>query len=103
MIKKFSIKHTGGESPIEQHQRNFLIDGIKDASPKDLIILSGLDEIPDLRKLHKINKDKKFIAFSQKMYMYKINIQNIEESNWIGSKITKKIKKVYATIKKFKI
>ena len=24
------------------------------------------------------------------MYMYKINIQNIEESNWIGSKITKK-------------
>ena len=35
-------------------------------------------------------KDKKYIAFSQKMYMYKINIQNIEESNWIGSKITKK-------------
>ena len=24
-------KHTGGESPIEQHQRNSLIEGIKDA------------------------------------------------------------------------
>ena len=24
--------HTGGESPIEQHQRNSLIEGIKDAS-----------------------------------------------------------------------
>ena len=83
-------QHTGGESPIEQHQRNFLINGIKDASPEDLIILSDSDEIPDLRKLNKINKDKKYIAFSQKMYMYKINIQNIEESNWIGSKITKK-------------
>ena len=65
-------QHTGGESPIEQHQRNFLINGIKDASPEDLIILSDSDEIPDLRKLNKINKDKKYIAFSQKMYMYKI-------------------------------
>ena len=83
-------QHAGGESPIEQHQRNFLINGIKDASPEDLIILSDSDEIPDLRKLHKINKDKKYIAFSQKMYMYKINIQNIEESNWIGSRLTKR-------------
>ena len=30
------------------------------------------------------------MAFSQKMYMYKLNLQNIEESNWIGSRITKK-------------
>ena len=40
-------KHIGGESPIEQHQRNYLIEGIKDASPEDLIILSDSDEIPD--------------------------------------------------------
>jgi beta-1,4-mannosyl-glycoprotein beta-1,4-N-acetylglucosaminyltransferase len=83
-------KHTGGESPIEQHQRNFLIEGIKDASPDDLIILSDSDEIPDLTKLKNINKNKKFIAFSQKMFMYKLNLQNISESNWIGSKITRK-------------
>ena len=24
------------------------------------------------------------------MFMYKLNLQNINESNWIGSKITKK-------------
>ena len=83
-------KHTGGESPIEQHQRNFLIEGIKDALPDDLIILSDSDEIPDLTKLNSINKNKKFIAFSQQMFMYKLNLQNIDESNWIGSKITKK-------------
>ena len=40
--------HTGGESPIEKHQRNQLIEGIKDASQEDLIILSDSDEIPDL-------------------------------------------------------
>ena len=83
-------KHTGGESPIEQHQRNSLIRGIKNASPEDLIILSDSDEIPDLTKLSEINKNKKFIAFSQKMFMYKLNLQNLDESNWIGSKITKK-------------
>jgi beta-1,4-mannosyl-glycoprotein beta-1,4-N-acetylglucosaminyltransferase len=88
-IIKFK-NHTGGESPIEQHQRNSLIQGIEDASPEDLIILSDSDEIPDLTKLNEINNNKKFIAFSQKMFMYKINLQNIDESNWIGSKITKK-------------
>ena len=83
-------KHVGGESPIEQHQRNSLIEGIKDAHDDDLIILSDSDEIPDLKKLGEIKKEKKFIAFSQKMFMYKLNLQNVDESNWIGSKITKK-------------
>ena len=83
-------KHTGGESPIEQHQRNSLLEGIENASPDDLIILSDSDEIPDLGKLNQIGKNKKYIAFSQKMFMYKLNLQNLNESNWIGSKITKK-------------
>ena len=82
--------HTGGESPIEQHQRNSLVEGIKDASPDDLIILSDSDEIPDLSKLSLIKNNKKFIAFSQKMFMYKLNLQNSKESGWIGSRITKK-------------
>ena len=84
------VKHSGGESPIEQHQRNSLIEGIKDASPDDLIILSDSDEIPDLTKLKTINKMSKFVAFSQQMFMYKLNLKNLDESNWIGSKITKK-------------
>jgi len=83
-------KHFGGESPIEQHQRNCLIEGIKDALPEDLIILSDSDEIPDLSKLNEINKNKKFFAFSQQMFMYKFNLQNINESNWIGSRLAKK-------------
>ena len=80
--------HKGGESPVEQHQRNYLINGLDNALPNDYVILSDSDEIPDLNQIKYIKK--KFVAFSQKMFMYKLNLQNLRESNWIGSKITKK-------------
>ena len=83
-------KHMGGESVVEQHQRNYLINGLNKANDNDMIILSDSDEIPDLSKLYKIKITTKFAAFSQKMFMYKINLQNISESNWIGSKVTLK-------------
>ncbi len=79
--------HTGGESLVEQHQRNSLSNGLKNANDYDLVILSDSDEIPDLKKLNQIKTTTKFTAFSQMMFMYKINLQNMEESNWIGSKI----------------
>ena len=89
--KKIDFRnHTGGESVVEQHQRNSLSKGLLDANDNDLIILSDSDEIPDLKKLNQIKKNTKFTAFSQMMFMYKLNLQNLNESNWIGSKITLK-------------
>jgi|TARA_B110001452_G_scaffold225244_1_gene199161 beta-1,4-mannosyl-glycoprotein beta-1,4-N-acetylglucosaminyltransferase len=85
--EKNYLNHTGGESRIEQHQRNNLSNGLKNANDSDLIILSDSDEIPDLKKLNQIKSTTRFTAFSQMMFMYKINLQNIDESNWIGSKI----------------
>ena len=84
------LNHKGGESKIEIHQRNNLANGLDKASGNDLIILSDSDEIPDLSKLNEIKPNKKYIAFSQKMFMYKLNLQNLAESNWIGSKISKR-------------
>ena len=84
------VNHTGGESLVEQHQRNSLSEGLIKANDNDLIILSDSDEIPDLTKLSLIKKNTKFSAFSQMMFMYKLNLQNIDESNWIGSKMTLK-------------
>ena len=78
--------HTGGESLVEQHQRNSLIKGLKKASDNDLVILSDVDEIPDLNKLKEFDKNK-YAVFSQKMFMYKLNLLNLRESNWHGSKI----------------
>ena len=83
IIKK---PHIGGESLVEQHQRNSLTRGLKNCNDNDLIILSDVDEIPDLTKLHKFDK-KKYAVFSQKMFNYKINLLNETENNWHGSKI----------------
>ncbi len=92
--------HTGGESCVEQHQRNSLSEGFVDANDNDLIILSDSDEIPDLTKLNQIKSKTKFTAFSQMMFMYKINLQNLNESNWIGSKVS--LKKNFPTPQKLR-
>ena len=81
------LNHKGGESLIEQHQRNNILNGLTNAEDNDLIILSDSDEIPDLKKINQIKKSTRFTAFAQKMFMYKLNLQNLDESNWIGSKI----------------
>ncbi len=78
--------HLGGESLVEQHQRNSLLRGLKNCRDEDLIILSDVDEIPNLNRLNIFDK-KKYAVFSQKMFNYKINLLNETESNWHGSKI----------------
>ena len=88
--EKKNFNHMGGESLVEQHQRNNILNGLDKANDNDLIIISDSDEIPDLKKINQIKSTTKFTAFSQKMFMYKINLQNLNESGWIGSKICQK-------------
>ena len=79
--------HVGGESLAEQHQRNSIMRGLKNCNDNDLIILSDVDEIPDLKKLNLFDNKSKYAVFSQKMFNYKINLLNETENNWHGSKI----------------
>ena len=57
---------------MEQYQRNSLMKVLSKADDDDIIILSDVDEIPDLNKLNLFDK-KNYAVFSQKMFMYKIN------------------------------
>ncbi len=84
IIKK---EHNWGESLVEQHQRNSIMKGLKKSSDEDLIILSDVDEIPNLKKLHLFDKKNKYAVFSQKMFNFKLNLLNENESNWHGSKM----------------
>ena len=84
--KEFIKPHVGGESLVEQHQRNSILKGLNNCHDNDLVILSDVDEIPDLKKLNLFDKNK-YAVFSQKMFMYKRNLLNLDENNWHGSKI----------------
>ena len=82
--------HFGGESLVEQHQRNSIMKGLQNCHDDDLVILSDVDEIPDLTKLKLFNKKNKYVVFSQKAFAYKLNLLNESENNWHGSKMCMK-------------
>ena len=71
------------------HQRNFLNEGIIDASKDDLIFYSDNDEIPNLEffDTHKIKNE--IIIFNQKMFYYKFNLF-CDRYEWFGTKGCKK-------------
>jgi len=79
--------HKWGESLVEQHQRNSIIKGLKNCHENDLVILSDVDEIPDLSKLNLFNLKNRYAVFAQKKFDYKLNLLNETEGDWHGSKI----------------
>tara|TARA_B100001057_G_scaffold476092_1_gene543599 strand:+ start:433 stop:1302 length:870 start_codon:yes stop_codon:yes gene_type:complete len=70
-------------------QRENLSRGVNEALDDDLILISDLDEIPNLNdlKLSKINN--KIIIFEQKMFYYKLNLY-YQDYTWFGTKAVKK-------------
>jgi len=73
----------------DHFQRNYITSGISDANQDDVIIISDIDEIPNLEKidLSKIQND--LILFNQKMCYYKFNLYQ-KNYNWTGSRACKK-------------
>ena len=73
----------------ENLQRDTIFNGLKDADKNDWIIISDLDEIPDLTNIN-FNKIKnKIIFFKQKVFYYKLNLE-LKTLRWIGTKACKK-------------
>ncbi len=73
----------------ENYQRNFILNGLNNADDDDLIIISDIDEIPNFSKINEIN-NYKYSVFEQKMFYYKINLQNKTNPFWYGSRACKK-------------
>ena len=73
----------------DNYQRNRLADGIKEALDEDIIIVSDLDEIPNLSNINLEKINNKIIQFKQKMFYYKLNLQ-CPGFEWFGSKACKK-------------
>tara|TARA_B100001123_G_scaffold99008_1_gene114117 strand:- start:448 stop:1344 length:897 start_codon:yes stop_codon:yes gene_type:complete len=72
----------------EHHQRNSILNLLKSAEPNDQIIISDVDEIPNLENINFNEIKNKIILFNQKMFYYKFNLI-LENMNWYGSKSCK--------------
>ena len=74
----------------DQHQRNSLAKGFDKCDENDLIMISDIDEIPDPRKISEFQTTNKYACFLQKNFQSKINLLNVTDKYWMGTKICQK-------------
>ena len=73
----------------ENYQRNCIENGLKKAASEDWIIISDIDEIPNLELNNLKTTKNKIVLFKQLMIYYKFNLF-LNDFPWIGSKACKK-------------
>ena len=72
----------------DYYQRENLKRGLNKASDEDLILISDLDEIPNLEELNFSLIKNNIVIFEQKMFYYKLNLF-YNDFTWQGTKATK--------------
>jgi len=82
-------KKTQNASKRELYQIGKTQEGLIHANPDDIIIVSDVDEIPNLEKINFNKVNSKLIFFKQKMFYYKLNLF-YKSIPWYGSKACKK-------------
>jgi beta-1,4-mannosyl-glycoprotein beta-1,4-N-acetylglucosaminyltransferase len=73
----------------ENAQRNYILKGLNIAEKNDFILVSDVDEIPNLSGLDFEKITQKIIIFRQDMFYYKFNL-TIPNLRWAGTKGCKK-------------
>ena len=73
----------------ENGQRNFIMSGLKEANDEDIILISDVDEIPNLSEIKIKSIKEKIILFKQDMFYYKFNLK-LPDMEWTGTKACKK-------------
>ena len=73
----------------ENGQRDLILNGLKEAENEDLILISDVDEIPNLKNLELKKINQKIILFRQDMFYYKFNLK-LPNLIWTGTKACKK-------------
>jgi len=73
----------------ENGQRNYISKGLVKAKDDDIVLISDVDEIPNLSKVNFNKIDEKIIFFKQDMFYYKFNLY-LPNLIWTGTKACKK-------------
>lgn len=87
VIEKFPKNLTAWQK--ENYQRNYISKFLNQADDDDFIIISDLDEIPNLENVYLNNISEKLIIFKQRLFFYKLNYGELVPS-WHGSRCVKK-------------
>jgi len=76
---------------LDNFQRNQIIKGLNEAKDEDFILVSDLDEIPNLQNIDLSKYKSKIVIFKQDFFHYKFNLY-LKGLEWFGSKCcTKKL------------
>ena len=74
----------------DQFQRNAIARGLTQCNPDDWVMISDIDEIPNPDRIQEFDTSKLYACFLQKNFQSKINLLNITEGFWPGTKICQK-------------
>ena len=87
--KKKLSKTIDNANAREIYQRNAILKGLNQIHENDWVIISDVDEIPNLENLNLNIVDNKIILFNQIFCCYKFNLFS-KTINWYGSRMIKK-------------
>jgi len=73
----------------ENDQRNHISKGLTEADNDDLILISDVDEIPNLQSINLTKINNQIIIFEQHIFYYKFN-RYLPNFTWHGTKACKK-------------
>ena len=91
IINKEESEEKKGEKLIlngmarDYFQRENLSRGLQNIQEEDLVLISDLDEIPNLENLNFNNIGNQILIFEQKMFYYKLNLF-YKDYTWLGTK-----------------
>ena len=69
----------------ENEQRDHIANGLQKANSEDLILISDVDEIPNLEEIKFENLKEKILMFQQDMFYYKFDLK-LPNMVWSGTK-----------------
>ena len=73
----------------EHYQRNQIENGLNNSDGNDIILISDVDEIPNLENVNIKNIKNKLILFEQDIFYYKLN-RYLPNFKWYGTKACKR-------------
>jgi beta-1,4-mannosyl-glycoprotein beta-1,4-N-acetylglucosaminyltransferase len=80
-----SRKYILNAAKRENGQRDYIVNGLQKASSEDLILISDVDEIPNLEEINLDDLKEKILMFQQDMFYYKFDLK-LPNMVWSGTK-----------------